>query len=267
MEIISCSYCGSKQNKPVWHSSEFKYVKCKTCGLVYQNPRPTFDDLKNNVYIEKYFQYELRNQNNFFHLMELNLKDLNFWELTKNLSDEKRFLDIGSATGLLLNNMKQKGWTPDGVELCKESAEYCEKHFQINVHQTYLENVQFPDNTFDAVHMSHVIEHVPSPLSTLKEIYRIMKKKGLFVIVTPNIDSFQARWFKENWRSSHKDHLTLFSTKTLRNHLQKVGFTIVKQFSYGGIGVGLAPKSIKKIVDFIVRKINYGDVTAFLCQK
>ncbi len=263
-----CNFCKSKDNFQVIRSEEFRYVKCRKCGLVYQNPQPDFNHLKSKVYVDKYFQYELRNETNFVNLMELNLRDLGFHDLFNlNRIEGKKFLDIGSATGLLLSKMRNKGWDVEGVELTKRSASYAISKYKVKVHNKTLEKVGYKSGTFDAVHMSHVIEHVPDPKETLNEIYRILKKGGYFVIVTPNIDSFQARIFNAKWRSAHKDHLTLFSIKTLKKYLKNSGFKIIRQFSYGGLAKGLPPEFLKKPIDTLVRILNIGDVMAFLCKK
>jgi 2-polyprenyl-3-methyl-5-hydroxy-6-metoxy-1,4-benzoquinol methylase len=268
MENVRCNFCGTdNRSRKVLQSDGFRYVRCRKCGFIYQDPRPSFSHLKNIVYTDKYFNYELRNQDNFFALMKLNLGDFGFDGITARMPARKRFLDIGSATGLLLNHVRSRGWVPVGVELCGKSAEYTKKHFGIHVHNTTLEQVHFPGGYFDAIHMSHIIEHVPDPLFTLKEVRRILKPGGILLIITPNIASLQAFLFGKKWRSAHKDHLQLFSTRTLRMFLENAGLSVKKQFSYGGIGVGLAPAFIKKPVDKIAKALNFGDVTAFMCVK
>jgi 2-polyprenyl-3-methyl-5-hydroxy-6-metoxy-1,4-benzoquinol methylase len=267
MEKVKCPSCRKDRTIPYLRTSEFNYVRCKNCGLVYQDPSPSFKDLKTKVYIEKYFEYELRNEANFVNLMELNLRDLGFRELTALWGKKRKFLDIGCATGLLLHKMNRAGWIVEGVELTKRSAEYAKKKYKVKVHNKTVERAHFSSGAFEAIHLSHVIEHVPDPRATLKEIFRILKPCGYFVIVTPNVNSFQAKLFGKKWRSAHKDHLTLFSSKTLGSILTETGFKVVKQFSYGGIAKGLAPSFIKSPVDRLARMLNWGDVTAFLCTK
>lgn len=266
--MSSCTLCGSDRKKPFLRSERFTYVRCLDCGLIYQYPKLTLNYLRDEIYTEKYFQYELRNQFNFFNLMDLNIRDLGLEQEIRKLDpDQKRFLDIGSATGMLLNYMKEKEWNVKGIELCEPSAAYAKEKFGVEVINSTLEEACLPESAFEAVHMSHVIEHVPHPPETLREIRRILVPGGLFCIITPNVDSFQFRVFRKRWRSAHPDHLTLFSIKTLSRALQEAGFEIVKQFSYGGLAVGTAPGFIKRLADKSVRKKNRGDVMAFLCKK
>ncbi len=49
----------------------------------------------------------------------------------------------------------------------------------------------YPDNYFDIVIASHIIEHVVNPDQLILEAKRVLKKGGLFIVATPNL----AAWF------------------------------------------------------------------------
>jgi predicted SAM-dependent methyltransferase len=88
-----------------------------------------------------------------------------------------------------------------------------------------LEAQRFADKRFDAVTMSHVIEHLHDPLRTLRECRRILKPGGRLSIVTPNIESRGHRRYRRNWM--HLDpprHLHLFGPAALRVLVERAGF-------------------------------------------
>jgi len=265
LEHITCKFCGNKESNLFLAMEGFAYRKCKKCGLVYQNPRPIFDELKKR-YSENYFQYELFNQENFFNLMKLGLKDIGFDYFYKEGVYGRKFLDIGCATGLLLNYLSKKGWDVIGVEICRESAEYAINKFGLEIFIGTLQDASFPDNYFDVVHLSHLIEHVPDPLSLLIEVRRIIKKDGHVILTTPNVNGFQARVSGSKWRSAIPDHIFLFSKKTMREILTRTGFRVIKQVSWGGIPVGKKPDFIKKPADRVAKLLNIGDVMLFHCR-
>ncbi len=267
IEFVRCNLCAKDNTRDLILFDEYKYVQCNNCGLIYQNPRPVFKDLKKR-YSEKYFQYEIRNHHNFFLLMKQTLNDIKFFtKISSQIPKPRKFLDIGCATGLLLNYIRNFDWQVKGIEICKQSVKYARKNFKLDIFQGTLEQAKFKPNTFDVIHFSHLIEHLPEPLSTLKKIYKILKKDGYILVTTPRIDSFQAWLFKENWRSFHRDHLYIFSRKTLTEFIKKAGFKIKKFISWGGIEKGRTNQFIKTIADKLAKFLNIGDVMFVLAQK
>lgn len=264
--IIPCNLCGAQAYRQVLATRDYRFVKCGRCGLTFQNPQPVFDDLKAR-YGQNYFEYELRNEENFFQLMKLGLQDIRFFELTRELDRRKRFLDIGCATGMLLDYMRGRGWIVQGVELCRESAEHGMQLRKLDILVGTLEEAGFPDAVFPVVHFSHLIEHVPDPKAFFAEVRRILVPGGYVIVVTPNIDGLQARLFRERWRSAIADHLTLFSSKTLRKILVESDFQVLKTVTWGGLAKGSVPGIVKRPVDYLAKKLGFGDVVLMLARK
>ena len=267
LQNICCPICSSKKEK---HSLLYKYDafcfnKCQMCGLVLQNPQPVFKDISNR-YDKEYFDYEIKNEEAFFSLMFMALSDIGFDSLDFS-GLPKKILDIGCATGKFLYEFKNKGWDVAGIEICKEAAEYGNNHRNVSIYNCTLEKAAFPEKSFSVIHASHLIEHLNDPVSFLKEVYRILHDKGFFIIVTPNIDSFQNFIFKSGWRSAIPDHLFLYSLKTLEKICSNNGFTIIKNGTWGGIPAGKAPGVIKKIFDNFAKKTGCGDVMVALFSK
>lgn len=263
---VMCSICGSTEARPFLKMDGFSYKRCVRCGLVCQNPRPVLGELRKR-YSEGYFQYELENQKNFFNLMKLGLRDIRFDTFSCNtLHESRRFLDIGCATGLLLNHVRDKGWKTNGVEICRPSVAYARRMFGLDIFVGTLEEASFPDDSFDVVHFSHVIEHVPEPREMLLEVRRVVKENGHVIVTTPNVDGWHARVAGSEWRSAIPDHIYLFSKSTLRWLLELTGFEIVRQVSWGGIPIGKRPGFVKKPADRLAKLLNIGDVMLFYCR-
>lgn len=168
-------------------------------------------------------------------------------------------LDIGCATGALLDFLRGKGWSVTGVEI-SPSAEYAQKERKLDVRGTPLEECNFPAKSFDIVLASHLIEHLNNPRSFLKEVQRILKDNGRAYISTPNIAGFQSRLFGSRWRSAIFDHLYLFSVDTLKKLLKETGFKTERVRTWGGLAAGAAPKLLKKCADILVKLFGAGDV-------
>lgn len=259
---ILCPVCGNKIYNHLWDLETFKYSKCNSCNLIYQNPQPLSSDVEER-YDNDYFNYEIENEGSFLNLMLLGLKDIGFVPKTIT-AGSKKVLDIGCATGLFLSHMKGLGWDTYGVEICKDAAEYGNSVRGVNIHNGLLETAGYEDNSFDIIHLSHVIEHVNEPFEFLNNIYKLLKSGGVLYCTTPNVDGFQAKLFKEKWRSAIADHLVLFSKATLSMLLKKAGFKNLKCKTWGGLCAGSGfPNFVKKILDKLCKPLGFGDVMIF----
>jgi len=264
--IDQCNLCGSRDLQGYWSCEGFRYVRCGNCGLIIQNPRPPGERISQR-YGQSYLEYELANEDNFFRLMLLGLQDVNFPEIEEDIGTDKTFLDIGCATGKLLEYMKKKGWKEQGVEICRESAQYGIEKRNLSVFIGELREAGFADNFFSVVHCSHLVEHLRDPKDFFHRVFRLLRKDGYFICTTPNSDGFQGKLKKETWRSAIADHLFLFSRKTLKRYLQDAGFTIIKLKTWGGIPAGEAPEPVKRIADISAKFFGFGDVMIALGRK
>jgi 2-polyprenyl-3-methyl-5-hydroxy-6-metoxy-1,4-benzoquinol methylase len=139
-----------------------------------------------------------------------------------------RLLDVGCGSGELLKGMHQLGWQPEGVDFDLQAVRNARAK-GLKVHLGSLAEQKFADHTFDAVIMSHLIEHVPDPRALLRECYRLLKPAGHLVIVTPNANSWAHRLYGANWRGLEPPrHLHVFAPGSLKAVLQQTGFQKVQ---------------------------------------
>ena len=270
---IPCACCGSLAFKPALECEGFGYVRCKKCSLVQMNPQPLKEEVierYSSAFGKDYLSYEIENEEAFLKLQQRSLEDAHFFRLEKPLvlraAEKPSILDIGCATGALLSFLEQRGWRVTGVEI-SPAAEYARNVKKLDVRSVPLEENKFPDNSFDVVLASHLIEHLNDPFSFLKETYRILRENGTVFITTPNISGFQARLYGGRWRSAIFDHLYLFSKRTLKRLLENTGFTTERIRTWGGLAAGLAPPFIKKSADSLAKFFNFGDVMIIRAKK
>ena len=48
-----------------------------------------------------------------------------------------------------------------------------------------ITDIQYPDNTFDIINCSHVLEHVPNDRQAMRELYRVLKPNGFALLMVP----------------------------------------------------------------------------------
>jgi 2-polyprenyl-3-methyl-5-hydroxy-6-metoxy-1,4-benzoquinol methylase len=263
--LVPCALCGGGDFRPALLCEGFSYVRCVRCGLVQVNPQPEAAGVVcryRDVHGRDYLSYELANEGPFLRLQQLALKDAGFDELERELlrnSPAPRVLDVGCATGALLFWLRERGWRVTGVEI-SPSAEYARAERNLDVRSIPLGENCFPSGSFDLVLASHLIEHLNDPAGFVREVFRLLRPGGRFLLTTPNIAGFQARLFGGRWRSAIFDHLYLFSIRTAKALLAAPGFSIEGVYTWGGLAAGTVPPGLKKIADRAVKLLGLGDV-------
>jgi ubiquinone/menaquinone biosynthesis C-methylase UbiE len=143
-----------------------------------------------------------------------------------------RVLDVGCGEGKFLYRMYRKGWSVIGLDFDQKAIAAARQRygkFGFELLQTDLMTARFPENSFDAVTMIHVIEHVSEPVAVLAEVKRILKPGGRLVSTTPNIQSWAHSVFGECWRGLEiPRHLQIFSLPALASCARKASFTRVE---------------------------------------
>ncbi len=137
-----------------------------------------------------------------------------------------RLLDVGCGNGQLLTRLRDLGWQVEGVEVDPAAVEQA-RAGGLKVHLGSLEAQQYPQNHFDVITMSHVIEHVHDPAGLLRECHRILQPGGRLVAITPNLESWGHRIFRDAY--IHLDpprHLYLYTFQSFQILARNSGFTI-----------------------------------------
>ena len=135
-----------------------------------------------------------------------------------------RLLDVGCGRGDALAALHDCGWSVHGVDI-DDSAARVARSCGFDAQTGTVADRHFPDGHFDAIVMSHVIEHVHDPVGLLRECRRILKSDGWLVAVTPNARSLGHRIFGGAWRALDPPrHLHLFNRPTLDRIARAAGF-------------------------------------------
>jgi 2-polyprenyl-3-methyl-5-hydroxy-6-metoxy-1,4-benzoquinol methylase len=147
------------------------------------------------------------------------------------LADDGRLLDVGCGSGDGLVFMSRLGWRVEGVEVDPQAVAVARSKGLI-IHSGTLEDQRFPDSQFDAVTMSHVIEHVYDPIALMSECMRILKPNGMLVVITPNACSLGHSFYGGSWVALEPPrHLHIFTPSALRRAAGIAGFSQVEAFS------------------------------------
>jgi 2-polyprenyl-3-methyl-5-hydroxy-6-metoxy-1,4-benzoquinol methylase len=224
----SCPMCGGRPGKFRRVVRAGAVAICDGCGGWYRTPRPTASDLK-DTYTEKYYDsWGLTDNPESVRLT----KDATFSPILDQLEtmtaehDEKRrILDVGAATGLLLDFAAERGWEPYAVELNPYSAGILrEKLGAERVFEGELADYPVSNGCFDVITMTDVIEHVLDVAGTLKVAASLLKEGGVLCITTPRIDSFSRGLLGKQWLHFKEEHIQYFSRRGIIDVLDEAGF-------------------------------------------
>lgn len=250
-EKVRCNLCGENNSSFLFESYDrqyknpgiFKLVRCHRCGLVYLNPRPRDVGV---YYPDDYIPHNLYNLSKDTFPESLTSKFLNsekYYKKNKNTVDHffasifemvynpippcysGKVLDVGCGSGISLYNLKKRGWDVYGLDLSEKAVRFVQEELGLkNIFAGTLEDKKYPENFFDVVLLTHVIEHLPNPKKTLSEVKRILRPGGLLLITTPNFACLNAKLFRKYWFPLETPrHLYLFTPKTLQNLFGLVG--------------------------------------------
>ncbi|MCA1630592.1 MAG: class I SAM-dependent methyltransferase [Acidobacteria bacterium] len=143
-------------------------------------------------------------------------------------SGEGKALDIGTGNGVFAATLARLGWDVTGVEFDEVAARNAAECHGLRVLVSTLEDARFEDGSFDFVSMFHVIEHLPDPVATLREVRRVLRAGGRLMLRTPNFDSLTRRAAGRYWRGVEAPrHLYLFNRRSLTRALGEAGLRVV----------------------------------------
>lgn len=137
-----------------------------------------------------------------------------------------RLLDVGCGSGGLLLVMRRLGWRAEGVDTDPRAVEVA-RTLGLDARQGNLEDQGYADESFDAIMMSHVIEHVRDPLELVRTCRRLLRPGGRLAIVTPNGRSHGHRRYRDIWRGLEPPrHLRVFTAGSLRQLVHDAGLAV-----------------------------------------
>jgi 2-polyprenyl-3-methyl-5-hydroxy-6-metoxy-1,4-benzoquinol methylase len=243
---------------------EFPVIRCLSCGLVRLSPRPDRESLPFYYPSEEYYAYQPpgeseRVRRGRLRVARAGLRAAGLSRLGYDVDTPPTWaraavrafpnyltvraaygdpgfphslpggsaLDVGCGAGGFLNHLRRLGWSVTGVDVSAPALETARSTLGLDVHLGELQDVPLRPASFDFIHMRHVIEHVSSPLATLRRAAELLRSGGLIYIETPNIDSFGFRHCGRLWFPLETPrHLWLFSQSTMRRALAESGLVV-----------------------------------------
>jgi SAM-dependent methyltransferase len=148
------------------------------------------------------------------------------WAAHYEISPGMRVLDYGCGDCASLLEIKAMGADPYGIEVDPNVRELADQ-LGVKVHVGALETLPEKDETFDAVTLSQVIEHVTDPEGLVRDLARKLKRGGKLVLTTPNSRALSRRMTGRRWLHWHIPfHQNHFHARVLRDMLERAGLRV-----------------------------------------
>lgn len=215
MEInTKCIVCGNTILKSMFFIGASELVKCRICKLQFLSPLPDQDAL-DKIYENYYSSWNLDNSSVAVSTMKKNTFR-GFIDKLPPIKLRKTLLDVGCATGEMLEVANSNGYDVYGVEISPRGIVLCKERFgEDKILGKYLECDDYPENFFDVITLSDVIEHISDPPAFLSVLARILKPQGLLMIITPDTSSWTRKILGGYWPHYKPEHLYYFNHSNL----------------------------------------------------
>jgi len=148
--------------------------------------------------------------------------DLN-GKILKAIGASDTIVDLGCGTGDLLPLLKTKSVHVIGVEKSVKMLEEARKHYELNrdgidLRIGELEHLPLRDEEAEIALTNLVLHHLSEPKKAIKEVHRILKTGGSFIIIDLHVHQ------DETMRKRYGDLWLGFSIDVLENWLKESGF-------------------------------------------
>jgi len=266
-ERINCPLCNASDEELVLQTRAqpdqtlYSLVRCRSCGMVYLNPRPDPTCI-GQFYPEDYAPYHRPNKqrSNWWGRMSRSLEQLvlsaNFgypppphgflqkavaflaapWfgpdrhsQTALPFQGSGRMLDYGCGSGCYAARMQERGWTVTGMDFSPHAAEQARKRHGLEVLVGTLPHPAVRPESFDMVTLGAVLEHVHWPHQLISAAVEAVRPGGVLVVSVPNFDSWGYRKFRRDWWPLEIPlHLLHFTPATLCRLMGAHGLEVVE---------------------------------------
>ena len=141
-------------------------------------------------------------------------------------------IDIGCGGGYLLIDLQRRGFDCLGIDFNEHLVKLATERYGVPARVERLENLLALGERFDLALLSHVLEHVETPIELLTNIHEILNPEGLVVIEVPNRNWYSLGHSLHrgtcDWNNYPPHHITFWSTAALAGALRLAGFTVVE---------------------------------------
>ena len=209
---------------------DFLVIECASCHLRITQGVPSSGSIGRYYKSQEYISHtESRSGliNRLYHIARKRTLSGKLNLIRKHTGLEKGMhLDMGAGTGTFVQLMNSSGWASKGIEPDEEARNNAR-----SLHGTLLAGIEefylLKEQSFDAITLWHVLEHVHELHQYLEQLKKILKPSGKLFIAVPNYTSWDARHYLQYWAAYDVPrHLYHFSPEAMKKLIADKGLVL-----------------------------------------
>jgi 2-polyprenyl-3-methyl-5-hydroxy-6-metoxy-1,4-benzoquinol methylase len=265
-----CPLCGEAAGIIKYEYPDEKIIQCCACGLWRTCPCLPAEKLE-EYYRANYYSPEIERRQRY---EEWRDKHLDVWRTNAALVDyEARrrgyaqplaLLDLGCGHGFFLEECVKLGLAARGLEPNPDAAAYAREKLRMDVRPLRLDELP-ADECYDVITLWSVLEHVPDPLRTMRQVCAHLRPGGMAWVMTPNTNA----WLRHLKGAAYfnflnKTHLTHFNRRNLRGLLTQAGLRDARRYIHWGGG---GRSGLGACLQYAARLLCAGTELRFIAEK
>lgn len=174
-----------------------------------------------------------------------------------------KILDIGAGTGAFLHTMDKAGWDVKGIEPDETARENAKKLYGLSL-QPPQQLFNLPPQSFDAITLWHVLEHVHDLHEYIDQLKKLLKPNGCIFIAVPNYTCYDEKVYKEFWAAYDVPrHLYHLSPKSVTQLLLQHGLQLkdIKPMWYDSFYVSMLSEKNKSSKNNFLKAVLNGYIS------
>ena len=270
----SCPVCKSTQIQPrlsvkdyTVSGETFSILACNNCTHLFTQNVSEQDEIGKYYASENYISHsdtQVGLTNKLYHsIRKRTLQGKKKLIENETQKSTGNILDIGCGTGAFLHTMKISGWKITGLEPDATAREKATSLYSIEPQPS--QNIfSLPSNTFDAITMWHVLEHVHQLHEYIGQLKNMLTDRGRIFIAVPNYTSYDAQHYGAFWAAYDVPrHLYHFSPVSMKNLVEQHGLCIktVKPMWFDSFYVSMLSEQYKNGKENLIKAFLIGLVS------
>ena len=212
----------------------FDLARCLSCGFQFTQNAPVETEMGRYYESPDYISHS-DTQKGFMNVLYHRVRRYMLGQKARIVEREShlpvgRLLDIGTGTGYFSAMMQQLGWQVTAVEKSPSARQFAKQRFGLDVlPESELEKL--PTDTFDAITLWHVMEHLEHLNDTWDKLYELLTQQGVLVVAVPNSASYDASYYGAQWAAYDVPrHLWHFTPATIKQLAAAHGFELTHHY-------------------------------------